>query len=355
MWLADKWDDYELLDCSGGEKLERWGRHILVRPDPQAIWRTPKEHPGWESPDARYMRSKSGGGRWNAGGVQGSWRIGYRGSAFCGGPLPGGGLVSDGGKAPDDRPVCGRGPMPGGRQTYGSGTASDGGLVSDGELVFNVGLMNFKHTGLFPEQAVNWEYIAEKVRSAGRKVSVLNLFAYTGGATLAAAAAGADVCHVDAARGMVLRAKENVRASGLEDAPVRWIIDDCAKFVEREIRRGRRYDALIMDPPSFGRGPSGEVWKLEDGLYDFVKLCAGVLSDDPLFVLINSYTAGLSPSALSYIARSLLGGQAESREIGLPVKSSGLALPCGATCRWEPDPVSSEAAGGLPSEERHSG
>jgi 23S rRNA (cytosine1962-C5)-methyltransferase len=282
MWVSDKWNDYELLDCSGGEKLERWGRHILVRPDPQAIWQTPKERPEWETADAVYERSQSGGGRWRRGGLPDRWQINY------------------------------------------------------GTLAFNVSLMNFKHTGLFPEQAVNWEYIAEKIRIAGRGVSVLNLFAYTGGATLAAAAAGAEVCHVDAARGMVARARENAKTSGLEDKPIRWIVDDCAKFVEREIRRGRKYDALIMDPPSYGRGPSGEVWKLEDGLFDFIKLCAGVLSDNPLFVLINSYTTGLSPSTLTYIVCSLLGGRAESCELGLPVISSGLALPCGASCRWEP-------------------
>ena len=289
MWLSDKWLDYELLDCSGGEKLERWGQFTLVRPDPQAIWMTPKLHPGWSDPDARYLRSQSGGGRWErrdeygvfAREVPGRWCVGY------------------------------------------------------GDLLFNVSLMNFKHTGLFPEQAVNWEFISEKIRSAGRKVSLLNLFAYTGGATLAAAAAGASVCHVDAARGMVQRARENAKSSGLEEAPVRWIVDDCAAFVQREIRRGRRYDALIMDPPSFGRGPSGEVWKLEDGLFDFVKLCVGVLSDEPLFVLINSYTAGLSPSVLGYITQSLMGGSAECGELGLPVTASGLALPCGASCRWQ--------------------
>ena len=287
MWLADNWKDYELLDCSDGEKLERWGSHILVRPDPQVIWRTTKEHPYWQKPGARYERSQSGGGQWHKGNVPESWQVSY------------------------------------------------------GELKFNISLMNFKHTGLFPEQAVNWEYITKKIRSAGRGISVLNLFAYTGGATLAAASVGASVCHVDAARGMVSRAKENAKTSGLEDKPIRWIVDDCAKFVEREIRRGRKYDALIMDPPSYGRGPSGEVWKLEDGLYDFVKLCVGVLSDDPLFVLINSYTTGLSPSTLTYIARSLLGGYAESGELGLPVKGRSefancpLALPCGATCRWQ--------------------
>ena len=285
MWLSDQWVDYELLDCSGGEKLERWGRFTLVRPDPQAIWRTPREHPGWVDPDARYVRSQSGGGRWERSGGRGlpdSWRVGYDG------------------------------------------------------LTFNVSLMNFKHTGLFPEQAVNWGFISDSIRAAGRKVSVLNLFAYSGGASLAAAAAGADVCHVDAARGMVQRARENAAASGLEGAPVRWIVDDCSAFVQREVRRGRRYDALIMDPPSFGRGPSGEVWKLEDGLYDFLKICAGVLSDDPLFVLVNSYTAGLSSSVLSYVTQSLLGGHAVCGELGLPVASSGLALPCGASCRWTP-------------------
>ena len=281
MWISDKWTDYELLDCSGGEKLERWGRHILVRPDPQAIWQTPREHSGWRSADARYDRASSGGGKWDAGSLPKSWRVSYD------------------------------------------------------KLTFNVGLMNFKHTGLFPEQAVNWEYIMEKIRTAERQIEVLNLFAYTGGATLAAAAAGAKVCHVDAARGMVQRARENAEASGLQDRPIRWIVDDCAKFIEREQRRGRRYDALIMDPPSYGRGPSGEVWKLEDDLYGFVQKCVALLSDNPLFVLINSYTAGLSPSVLTYITQSLLGGRAQSGELGLPVTESGLYLPCGATCRWE--------------------
>jgi len=281
MWLAENWGDFELLDCSCGQRLERWGRYILVRPDPQVIWLTPKTHPCWGNPDALYERSQSGGGRWSKVGLPDRWQVGYR------------------------------------------------------KLIFNVSLMNFKHTGLFPEQAANWEFISDKIKSAGREVSVLNLFAYTGGATLAAAEAGASVCHVDAARGMVLRAKENAMSSGLGDKPVRWIVDDCAKFVEREIRRGHRYDALIMDPPSYGRGPSGEVWKLEDRLFDFIKLCAGVLSDDPLFVLISSYTTGLSPSTLTYITRSLLGGHVISDELGLPVTSSGLALPCGASCRWE--------------------
>ncbi|MDR0489621.1 MAG: class I SAM-dependent methyltransferase [Oscillospiraceae bacterium] len=281
MWISDNWTDYELLDCSGGERLERWGRHALIRPDPQVIWHTPKNRPEWNVADAVYTRSQSGGGRWRSNGITDKWHIGF------------------------------------------------------GDFIFNVSLMNFKHTGLFPEQAVNWEYVTSMIRSAGRGISVLNLFAYTGGATLAAASAGADVCHVDAARGMVSRARDNAKSSGLDEKPIRWIVDDCAKFVEREIKRGRRYDALIMDPPSYGRGPSGEVWKLEDNLYDFVKLCAGVLSDDPLFVLINSYTTGLSPSTLTYIVQSLLGGHAESGELGLPVTSSGLVLPCGASCRWE--------------------
>ena len=294
MWISDKWADYELLDCSDGERLERWSRYILIRPDPQVIWRGKKEHPGWQSADARYERSRSGGGRWRSNVLPDRWQIGY------------------------------------------------------GDLTFNVSLMNFKHTGLFPEQAVNWEYITGKIRSAGRKISVLNLFAYTGGATLAALSAGAEVCHIDAARGMVSRARENAGTSGLEDMPVRWIVDDCAKFAQREIRRGRRYDALIMDPPSFGRGPSGEVWKLEDSLYDFVKLCSGVLCDDPLFVMINSYTTGLSPSTLTYIAQSLLGGSAESRELGLPVTASGLNLPCGAACRWTPAEQSTSDCRGTP-------
>jgi len=280
MWISDKWSDYELLDCSGGDRLERWGKYVLIRPDPQVIWHTPKEHPGWQTANARYERSPTGGGRWIKNGLPEKWRIGY------------------------------------------------------GDMIFNVNLMNFKHTGLFPEQAANWDYITEKIHSAGRKISVLNLFAYTGGATLAAAAAGAEVCHVDAARGMVSRAKENAEASGLFDKPIRWIVDDCAKFVEREIRRGRKYDAIIMDPPSYGRGPSGEVWKLEDGFYNFVSLCCGALSDDPLFVLISSYTTGLSPSTLRYVAHSLLGGSAESLELGLPVTTSGLCLPCGSSCRW---------------------
>ncbi len=284
MWLADQWKDYELLDCGRGEKLERWGDKLLVRPDPQAIWSTPRSHQGWKKPDARYARSSTGGGQWADKSVPQRWQIHYR------------------------------------------------------DLTFNVGLMNFKHTGVFPEQAANWDFAREQIQQAGRPVSVLNLFAYTGGATIACAAAGASVCHVDAAKGMVQWARDNAKASSLEDKPIRWIVDDCAKFVEREIRRGRRYDAIIMDPPSYGRGPSGEVWKLEENLYPFVELVAGVLSDDPLFVILNSYTTGLSPSVLTYILQTVIGGkfggQTVSDELGLPVSATGLALPCGATGRW---------------------
>lgn len=284
MWVSDGWRDYELIDCGGGEKLERWGKHVLVRPDPQAIWHTPRNNPLWRRPDARYARASTGGGAWEKKDVPAQWQVRYR------------------------------------------------------ELTFQVKPMNFKHTGLFPEQAANWDFAMEQIRRAGRPISVLNLFAYTGGATVACAAAGASVCHVDAARGMVSWARDNARASGLEDAPIRWIVDDCAKFVEREIRRGRRYDAIIMDPPSYGRGPSGEVWKLEENLFPFVELVAGVLSDEPLFFLINSYTTGLAPSVLTYLLETLVarryGGRTESQELGLPVTATGLALPCGATGRW---------------------
>ncbi len=287
MWIAEGWKDYELLDCGGGEKLERWGDKLLVRPDPQAIWNTRRRHAGWKRPDGRYLRSSSGGGSWEKGRLPGAWQVRYQ------------------------------------------------------NLTFQIKPMNFKHTGLFPEQAVNWDFAQERIRAAGREVSVLNLFAYTGGASVACAVAGAKVCHVDAAKGMVQWARENARASGLEDAPIRWIVDDCAKFVEREIRRGRRYDAIIMDPPSYGRGPTGEVWKLEDNLYPFVELCAGALSDEPLFVMINSYTTGLAPSVLTYILETVVsrkfGGRTVSDEIGLPVTESGLALPCGATGRWTGD------------------
>lgn len=284
MWIADSWQDYELLDCGGGEKLERWADRLLVRPDPQAIWESPRKHSGWRRPDGRYFRSETGGGHWEKNRLPEQWQLHWR------------------------------------------------------ELTFQVKPMNFKHTGLFPEQAANWDFAMDKIRKAERPIRVLNLFAYTGGATVACAAAGAELCHVDAARGMVQWARENARASGLENAPIRWIVDDCAKFVEREIRRGRTYDAIIMDPPSYGRGPSGEVWKLEENLFPFVKLCAGVLSDKPLFVIINSYTTGLAPSVVGYILHLLVaekyGGKVCWDELGLPVSSSGLALPCGATGRW---------------------
>lgn len=287
MWIADGWKDFELLDCSSGEKLERWGNQLLVRPDPQVIWNTPRRIPEWEKAEGHYLRSKSGGGHWKKE------------------------------KLPQRWPICYR------------------------ELTFQVGPMNFKHTGLFPEQASNWDFAMERIRSAGREISVLNLFAYTGGATVACAAAGAKVCHVDAAKGMVAWARENAKLSGLEQAPIRWIVDDCAKFVEREIRRGRRYDVLIMDPPSYGRGPSGEIWKLEKDLYPFLELVVRVLSDQPLFILINSYTTGLAPAVLTYLLDTLVtkrySGHADAQELGLPVTASGLVLPCGATGRWMVD------------------
>ena len=285
LFVANNWKEYELIDASRGERLERWGDKILIRPDPQVIWDTPRSHSAWRSSDGHYTRSKSGGGSWDKAGLPESWGIRY------------------------------------------------------GELSFRVRPMNFKHTGLFPEQAANWDWAMEKIRSAGRHIQVLNLFAYTGAATVACLAAGASVCHVDAAKGMVAWGKENAAASGVAEGGVRWIVDDCAKFVEREIRRGRRYDAIIMDPPSYGRGPGGEVWRLEDNLWDFVSLCRGVLSDDLLFVLINSYTTGLAPSVLEYISESIFtrryGGRSHSEELGLPVTESGLVLPCGASCRWE--------------------
>ena len=285
MWTADRWKDYQVLDTSAGEKLERWGNYMLIRPDPQVIWDTPRTNRHWENKNARYIRSETGGGTWEKGSLPENWDMHY------------------------------------------------------GDLTFRVKPMNFKHTGLFPEQAANWDWVMDKIRHAGRPVRVLNLFAYTGAATVACLKAGAEVCHVDAAKGMVAWAKENAAASGVSDQPVRWIVDDCQKFVEREIRRGRKYDALIMDPPSYGRGPSGEIWKLEQNLWPFVSLCAGVLSDTPLFVLINSYTTGLSPSVLSYVSCCVFGkrfgGHAESRELCLPVTESGLYLPCGASCRYE--------------------
>ena len=287
MWTADKWKDYEILDTCGGEKLERWGDYILLRPDPQVIWDTPKKLPEWKKLNAHYHRSKSGGGEWEFINLPKQWTINY------------------------------------------------------GDLTFNLKPFTFKHTGLFPEQAVNWDWFSEKIRNAkksGREVKVLNLFAYTGGATLAAAAAGAKVTHVDASKGMVGWAKENAVSSGLADAPIRWLVDDCVKFVERELRRGNKYDGIIMDPPSYGRGPKGEIWKLEEKLHSFIALCSQLLSDDALFFLVNSYTTGLAPAVLTYLIStevvSKFGGSVVSEEIGLPVRASGLVLPCGASGRW---------------------
>ncbi len=285
IWAANNWKDYEVIDCSNGEKLERWGDYLLIRPDPQVIWDTPRRHPGWKHPNGHYHRSARGGGQWEFFDLPQQWSIGYR------------------------------------------------------DLTFHLKPFSFKHTGLFPEQAANWDWFGDKIRSAGRPVKVLNLFAYTGGATLAAAKAGASVAHIDASKGMVTWARGNAKASGLGDAPIRWIVDDCVKFVEREIRRGSRYDAIIMDPPSYGRGPKGEIWKIEDAIHPLIRLCAGLLSDRPLFFLINSYTTGLAPSVLTYMLSTEVarrhGGTVSSEEVGLPVTESGLMLPCGASGRWE--------------------
>ena len=285
MWIADGWKDYEVIDTSCGEKLERWGNYILVRPDPQVIWNTEKRAEEWRKCNGHYHRSNKGGGSWEFHNMPDVWQINYK------------------------------------------------------NLKFNLQPFKFKHTGLFPEQAVNWEWSGQKIKNAGRSIKVLNLFAYTGGATIAAAAAGASVTHVDASKGMVTWAKENLAASGLSNAPVRWIVDDCVKFVERETRRGNKYDAIIMDPPSYGRGPKGEIWKIEEKIHPFIQLCAKLLSDTPLFFLINSYTTGLQPAVLSYMSELELvkryGGRAEAQEIGLPVTSNGLILPCGASARWE--------------------
>ena len=292
MWLADKWKDYEVIDCSQGEKLERWGKYLLVRPDPQVIWATPKREKGWKRMNGHYHRSSKGGGEWEFFDLPQEWTIHYN-------------------------------------------------LPINKELTFHLKPFSFKHTGLFPEQAANWNWfstlIADAVK-AGRPVKVLNLFAYTGGATIAAAAAGASVTHVDASKGMVTWAKENAVSSGLGDAPIRWLVDDCVKFVEREIRRGNHYDAIIMDPPSYGRGPKGEIWKIEESVYPLVQLCSQILTDDPLFFLINSYTTGLQPAVLSYMMHTVLGkynGTITAEEIGLPVSSNGLVLPCGASGRFQ--------------------
>ena len=292
MWLADKWKDYEVIDCSQGEKLERWGKYLLVRPDPQVIWDTPKREKGWKRMNGHYHRSSKGGGEWEFFDLPQEWTIHYN-------------------------------------------------LPINKELTFHLKPFSFKHTGLFPEQAANWNWfstlIADAVK-AGRPVKVLNLFAYTGGATIAAAAAGASVTHVDASKGMVTWAKENAVSSGLGDAPIRWLVNDCVKFVEREIRRGNHYDAIIMDPPSYGRGPKGEIWKIEESVYPLVQLCSQILTDDPLFFLINSYTTGLQPAVLSYMMHTVLGkynGTITAEEIGLPVSSNGLVLPCGASGRFQ--------------------
>lgn len=283
MWLADNWKDYTVIDTSSGEKLERWGKYTLIRPDPQVIWKTDKKNPLWRTADASYKRSRSGGGAWSDNKLPESWVISYR------------------------------------------------------DLSFRIKPMGFKHTGLFPEQAANWDWFSDLIKNAGRPIKVLNLFAYTGGATVAAAKAGAQVVHVDAAKGMVAAAKENARLSGLADAPIRYIVDDCKKFIEREIRRGNKYDGIIMDPPSYGRGPTGEVWKIEENIDEFVALTANLLSDEPLFFLLNSYTTGLSASTMKYITSVRLlpkrGGYSEADELGLPVGDSGLALPCGSSVR----------------------
>lgn len=285
MWMSDDWKDYEVIDTSSGEKLERWGGYLLVRPDPQVIWNTPKKHPGWQTRNGHYHRSAKGGGEWEFFNLPDEWSIRYK------------------------------------------------------DLTFRLKPFSFKHTGLFPEQAANWNWISSKIKNADRPVKVLNLFAYTGGATLAAAKAGASVTHVDASKGMVTWAKENATASGLAGAPIRWLVDDCVKFVEREIRRGSVYDAVIMDPPSYGRGPKGEIWKIEESIFPFLELTSEVLSKNALFFLINSYTTGLQPSVLSYMLQTVIvpkfGGQVQASEIGLPVSSSGLILPCGASGRWQ--------------------
>ena len=292
MWLADQWNDYEVIDCSKGEKLERWGDYLLVRPDPQVIWDTPKKEKGWRKMNGHYHRSSKGGGEWEFFQLPKEWTIQYS-------------------------------------------------LPINKKLTFHLKPFSFKHTGLFPEQAANWNWFSQLIADAvskGRQVKVLNLFAYTGGATLAAAAAGASVTHVDASKGMVTWAKENAISSGLKDAPIRWLVDDCVKFVEREIRRGNHYDAIIMDPPSYGRGPKGEIWKIEEAIHPLVKLCTQLLSDDPLFFLINSYTTGLQPAVLAYLLGTEMKrfhGKVMAEEIGLPVSSNGLVLPCGASGRWE--------------------
>ena len=286
MNIANNWEDYKILDMADGQKLERWGNVVLSRPDPQIIWKEKSYPQKWKNINATYYRSKTGGGAWEYNKKMPSqWQIKYK------------------------------------------------------ELTFNIKPMGFKHTGLFPEQAVNWDWMMDKIRNAKRDIKVLNLFAYTGGATVACAAAGASVCHVDSSKGMVTWAKENIASSGLAERPVRYIVDDVVKFVNREIRRGNKYDAIIMDPPSYGRGPKGEIWKIEEKIHDFIKLCTQVMTEEPLFYLVNSYTTGLQPAVIAYMMNteivSRFGGSVASDEIGLPVKENGLVLPCGASGRWQ--------------------
>lgn len=285
MRLADGWKEYELLDATCGNRLERWGTTILVRPDPQVVWQFAEKSPLWAKADAVYHRSAAGGGQWEKRRkMADEWRLAY------------------------------------------------------GDLTLKVSPTGFKHTGIFPEQAVNWDLYRRLIQAAGRPVRVLNLFGYTGGATLACAAAGAQVCHVDASKGMVAWARENAALSGMEKKPIRWIVDDCGKFVAREARRGSTYDAIIMDPPSYGRGPGGEVWKLEESIFGLMEACFAILSDRPLFVAVNSYTTGLSPAVMEYMLKTGLcpkyGGVTQSDEIGLPVSATGGAVPAGATSLW---------------------
>ena len=289
MFIAENWEDYKIIDTSDGEKLEKWGDFILVRPDPQVIWKTKRKDKLWNEKNAHYHRSDKGGGEWEFFDLPEQWQISYK--------LP----------------------------------------SIKNELTFNLKPFSFKHTGLFPEQAANWDWMSSLIKNAGRPVKALNLFAYTGGATLACAAAGASVTHVDASKGMVSWAKENAVSSGLESSPIRWLVDGCIKFVEREIRRENTYDAIIMDPPSYGRGPKGEIWKIEDNIYDLINKCSALLSEKPLFFLINSYTTGLAPAVLTYMLQLTLSDRYEisiaSEEVALPVENGSLLLPCGASAR----------------------
>lgn len=309
MYLADRWKEYEVLDCTDGEKLERWGKYILLRPDPQVIWSTRRISPEWKKLNGHYHRSNKGGGEWEFFSLPQEWQIHYQ--------LP------------------------------------DKGITGSDILTFNLKPFSFKHTGIFPEQAVNWDYVFTVIKEERERritanpsgdspeIKALNMFAYTGGATVAAAMAGAKVTHVDASKGMTGWAKENARSSGLEDAPIRWLIDDCVKFVEREIRRGNKYQVILMDPPSYGRGPKGEMWKMDDGIFNLIRLTSQILADDAILFLINMYTTGLSPAVLNYMISETVikehGGRVESSDVGLPVRDTGLILPCGSTARWVAD------------------